>query len=65
MTKDEPGTRLFLAEAAYAESIVQSALGDLDACIAPSPDRGARVVHRQASSARGDTPSSPRPSTVR
>ncbi len=34
MTEDEPGARLFLAEAAYAESIVRSALGDLDACIA-------------------------------
>jgi len=34
MTEDEPGARLFMAEAAYAQSIVQSALGDLDACIA-------------------------------
>jgi tetratricopeptide (TPR) repeat protein len=34
MTEDEPGARLFLAEAAYAESIVRSALGDLDASIA-------------------------------
>jgi len=34
MTEDEPGARLFMAEAAYAQSIVPSALGDLDACIA-------------------------------
>lgn len=34
MPDDEPGARRFLAEADYAESIVQSALGDLDACIA-------------------------------
>lgn len=34
MTEDEPGARLFMAEAAYAQGIVWSALGDLDACIA-------------------------------
>ncbi len=34
MTEDEPGAQLFMAEAAYADSIVQSALGNLDACIA-------------------------------
>jgi tetratricopeptide (TPR) repeat protein len=34
VTEDEPGAQLFMAEAAYAESIVQSALGDLGACIA-------------------------------
>ncbi len=33
MTEDEQGAQLFMAEAAYAESIVMSALGDLDACI--------------------------------
>jgi tetratricopeptide (TPR) repeat protein len=33
MTEDEQGAQLFTAEAAYAESIVMSALGDLDACI--------------------------------
>jgi tetratricopeptide (TPR) repeat protein len=33
MTEDEQGATLFMAEAAYAESIVMSALGDLDACI--------------------------------
>ena len=34
MTEDEQGAQLFMAEVAYAESIVMSALGDLDACIA-------------------------------
>ncbi len=34
MTEDEQGARLFMAEAAYAESIVMSALGNFDACIA-------------------------------
>lgn len=33
MTEEEQGAQLFMAEAAYAESIVMSALGDLDACI--------------------------------
>jgi len=33
MTQDEPSAQLFMAEAAYAESIVMSALGDVDACI--------------------------------
>ena len=33
MMEDEQGARLFMAEAAYAESIVMSALGDFDACI--------------------------------
>ena len=33
MTEDEQGAQLFMAEAAYAESIVMSALGDLVACI--------------------------------
>ena len=33
MTEDEQGAMLFMAEAAYAESIVMSALGDPDACI--------------------------------
>lgn len=34
MTEDEPGALLFAAEAAYADSMVKSALGDVDACIA-------------------------------
>ncbi len=33
MSQDEPRAQLFMAEAAYAESIVMSALGDIDACI--------------------------------
>lgn len=33
MTEDEAGAQLFMAEAAYAQSIVMSALGDRDACI--------------------------------
>ena len=34
MTEDEQGARLFMAEAAYAHSMVMSAMGDIDACIA-------------------------------
>lgn len=34
MTEDEPGALLFAAEAAYADSMAQCALGDVDACIA-------------------------------
>jgi tetratricopeptide (TPR) repeat protein len=43
MTEDEQGARLFMAEAAYAQSIVMSALGDLDACIA-SLERALELV---------------------
>ena len=33
MTKHEAGAALFMAEAAYAQSVVMSALGDHDTCI--------------------------------